>query len=485
MSVKPLLIIPFIAIINLTLINKSNAKTLYRTSLLYSLLQIVWLSFFLVSFNNFHEFQFAYEPGWMSSYGILSSWGSLIFMVDGISIVFIGLSAVLTPICILISWNSIEYLKKEFLICLFLILLLLMGVFSTMDLLGFYILFESTLIPMLLIIGIWGSREEKVKAAYYFFFYTLVGSLLMLIGIFKVYSLTGTTNYQDLVGINLPKNIQLWLFLGFFFSLSVKIPMFPFHIWLPQAHVEAPISGSILLAGILLKLGGYGFIRFSNPILPNASEFFSPIIISLSIVAIVLGALTTCRQTDIKRLIAYSSVSHMGLVTLTIFSHSLEGLVASSATMLAHGLVSSGLFMTSAVLYTRFHTRTIKYFKGLSVTMPILSTITFVLVLGNISFPTTLNFIAELLSLVTATNYSYVTGFCVCIGIFLGTVYSLYMYNRIYFGSLTSYVVYSRDTSLFEFNSFVPLIVLTVVLGILPNILIEPITGSILINISL
>ena len=307
----------------------------------------------------------------------------------------------------------------------------------------------------------------------------------MLISIFKLYSIIGSTNYQTLITIDLPKNIQFWLFLGFFVSLSVKIPMIPFHIWLPQAHVEAPVAGSILLAGILLKLGGYGFIRFSFPLFPNASEYFSPIVIILSLVAIIYASFTTCRQTDIKRLIAYSSVAHMGLVTLALFTHSVEGLTASMAMMIAHGLVSSGLFMTSAVVYVRHHTRAIRYYKGLTTTMPIFSSISIILILANIGFPLTFNFIAELFSIVAAFSYSYLVGLLSCVEALLSTVYALYYYNRIYFGVLSPHLIYSREMLIFEFHSFFPLILLTVILGVFPSFIFKFLFTSSCINISL
>lgn len=485
MNVNTLFIIPLIAITNLLFISRKNKEKLDNISLIWSLIQMLIFSIFYLIYYKRYEFQFISYTKWLNDQNSIFSWGNVIFSCDGLSLFFIGLSVLLLPICILISKMVINHLKKEFLISLFFILVFLIGVFTIMDLLGFYILFEAILIPMFLIIGIWGSREEKIKAAYYFFFYTLIGSLLMLLSIFKIYSITGTTNYYTLLILELPSNLQFWLFIGFFSSLAVKIPMFPAHIWLPQAHVEAPISGSILLAGILLKLGGYGFLRFTIPLLPLASEFFSPLIISLSILAIIFGAFTTCRQTDIKRLIAYSSVSHMGLVTLALFIHNLEGLIASILMMLAHGLISSGLFMTSAILYTRHHTRAIRYFRGLTSIMPILSTITLVLILGNISFPMTLNFIAEFFSLMVAFNYSHISGIGVCIGIILGTLYSLYLYNRIYFGFLSKSLISTRDLYSYELNSFLPLIILTLILGILPNILIDILLSSSLINISL
>ena len=463
---------------------KVSNENLNKVSLFWSLLILLINSFLLVIFCKNSNFQIFNKYLWITKPYILN-WGNILITVDGISVFFITLSVLLIPICILMSWNAIKNLKREFLISLFVILLLLIGVFSIMDIIGFYILFEAILIPMFLIIGVWGSREEKIKAAFYFFFYTLVGSLLMLLSIFKIYSLTGTTNYLNLVTIELPSSVQFWLFIGFFFSLSVKIPMVPFHLWLPQAHVEAPVSGSILLAGILLKLGGYGFLRFGYPLFPIASEYFSPFIIMISLIAIIYASFTTCRQTDIKRLIAYSSISHMGLVTLSIFCHSKEGVIASIIMMVAHGLVSSGLFMTSAVLYVRHHSRAIRYFKGIVTTMPIFSLITLVLILANIGFPLTLNFIAEFLSILTAFSFSKFTGILCCIGALISTVYALYFYNRVYFGTLSAHLKYSREILEFEFQAFLPLIFITVLLGLFPNIVLEFIIPGSLINISL
>ena len=434
---------------------------------------------------NWPSFHHTEKWSWFSSGDISISWGTLIFGVDGVSVFLIGLSILLIPICIIMSWRAINFMKKEFLLSLYIILILLIGVFSILDVLGFYILFEGILIPMFIVIGVWGSREEKVKAAFYFFFYTLIGSLLMLVSIFKIYSIYGTTNYLTLVSCEIPAHLQFWLFVGFFCSLAVKIPMIPTHIWLPQAHVEAPIAGSVLLAGILLKLGGYGFIRFAYPLFPIASEFTAPFIILLSIIAIIYASFTTCRQTDIKRLIAYSSVAHMGLVTLALFTHSFEGLIASMIMMLAHGLVSSGLFMTSAVVYVRHHSRAIRYFRGITSVMPIFSSLTLILILANIGFPLTFNFIAEFLAILAALNYSYLVGGLSCIGALLSVVYALYFYNRIYFGQLSPHLSRARDINDFEFQGFLPLIALTLVLGVLPNFILTLLNSGAYYNISL
>ena len=473
-----------ISILVIACIPRVSFNLLNSVGLLLSLIILIFNSLFLLLYNKLVNFQIINSYSWLMLNKVLN-WGDIILTVDGISIFFITLSIMLIPICLIMSWNAIDNLKKEFIISLFVILLLLIMVFTIMDIIGFYILFEAILIPMFLMIGIWGSREEKIKAAFYFFFYTLIGSLLMLICIFKLYSLVGTTNYLNLINIEIPSSMQFWLFIGFFASFSVKIPMVPVHIWLPQAHVEAPVAGSVLLAGILLKLGGYGFIRFGFPLFPIASEYLSPIVIVLSLVAIVYASFTTCRQTDIKRLIAYSSVSHMGLVTLAIFCHSKEGIIASIVMMIAHGLVSSGLFMGSAVLYVRHHSRAIKYFRGVVITMPLFSILTLILILANIGFPLTFNFIAEFLSILTAFNYSKIVGILTCLGALMSTVYALYFYNRVYFGSLSPHLRNSREMLEFEFQAFLPLVLLTLVLGLFPNIILEFLIASSFINISL
>ena len=475
--------IVFIAFFLLLIINRNKITEIKKRSLSISFLFCVLFIFLLIYYSEFYQYQFFFNINWF--YQINLGWSKLNFMIDGISLFFIGLSILLIPICLLVSWEVIQKFNKEFVLFLFLILIILIGVFTTMDILVFYIFFEATLIPMFLLIGIWGSREEKVKAAFYFFFYTLAGSLLMLYTIFKLYIVTGSTNLQVLNYIEIPSNLQFWFFIAFSISLAVKIPMIPVHIWLPQAHVEAPLAGSVLLAGILLKLGGYGFIRFIFPLFPIASEYFSPFMITLSLIAIIYGGFTTCRQSDIKRLIAYSSVSHMGLVTLSIFCHSLEGLFASVLMMLAHGLTSSGLFMSSGILYSRFHTRIIKYFKGLTMVMPILSSITFVLILSNIGFPLTFNFIAEFFSILVAFKYSWIVGLLSSLGVFISSVYALYLFNRVYFGVLSYYILNPRQISNFEFNSFIPLVFFIIILGIYPNYIFNIMLLSTYLNISM
>nr|YP_010890106.1 NADH dehydrogenase subunit 4 [Craseoa lathetica]WJJ70142.1 NADH dehydrogenase subunit 4 [Craseoa lathetica] len=445
----------------------------------FSFLFLFIILFIFLFFNTNVHFQFLTTFLWSPN------WGYITFSLDGISLFFIILSTLLVPLCILVSWESITIFTKEFYSLLFILWLLLILIFITLDLLIFYILFETILIPMFLLIGIWGTREEKSKAAYYFFFYTLVGSLLLLLSIFKIYSLTGTTHYLLLITLELPIHYQFWFFLSFIFSFAIKIPMIPVHLWLPQAHVEAPLTGSVLLAGILLKLGGYGFIRFLYPLFPLGFNYFTPFLLLLSLIAIIYGGLTTCRQNDMKRLIAYSSISHMGLVTLTIFTHSLEGLYSSIIMMLAHGLISAGLFIIVGLLYIRFHTRTIRYIKGIVLFMPLLSLISLILILSNSGFPLTLNFIAELFSLLSAFNYSYSLGCLTSLGVLITTFYSFYFFNRLFFGNISSYIIFPRDLNYSEVSTLSPLLVLTLILGLVPSILFNPLYLSCWLNITL
>nr|YP_004123488.1 NADH dehydrogenase subunit 4 [Halisarca harmelini]ADT81739.1 NADH dehydrogenase subunit 4 [Halisarca harmelini] len=468
-------LLPIIGIILLIKTPRNDGEKLKRIGLEWSLLTftatiLLWASFDGGSFQTINLFS------WILN--LMTSSVNIVFAVDGISVFFLVLTGLLIPICVLISWNSIKYLIKEFLLCLFFIEVLLMGVFTVLDLVGFYILFEGILIPMFLIIGIWGSREEKVQAAYYFFFYTFIGSVFMLLGIFVLYSLSGSTDYQTLCCLQFENSVQYFVFGGFFFSLAVKIPKIPFHIWLPQAHVEAPVAGSVILAGVLLKLGGYGFIRFSWPLLPDASEFFSPLIQTLSVLAVIYGSLTTCRQVDLKRIIAYSSIAHMGLVTLGIFSHTLYGLMAAIYLMLAHGLVSSALFIIVTFLYERHSTRLIKYYRGMTITMPIFSALMLLFILANIGIPLSCNFVGEFLSLFSAFEYSFVVGVLASLGMVLSGGYSMYLYNRVCFGVPSKYLSFSRDLTRREVFSLFPLVFLTYLLGVFPSIITDVIKSS-------
>lgn len=398
------------------------------------------------------------------------SWlgSSVLFGLDGTSYLFILLSSLLTVLCILVSWASVVYLVYEFLACLLVLQLLLLVLFTAWDLLIFYIFFEGLLIPMVLIIGVWGLREEKVRAAYYFFFYTFAGSVCFLLSLLGIQAFAGTTDYIALSCLTLPVSSECIWFLGIFIGLSVKIPLFPFHIWLPQAHVEAPTAGSVMLAGILLKVGGYGLLRFSWPLFPLASEYFTPLIMVLSVLSMVYAGLVSCRQADLKRIIAYSSVSHMGLVTASLFSHQVTGFHAATFLMLAHGLTSSSLFILIGFLYSRYRSRLITNFRGLALTMPVFSSLFLASLLANCSLPTTANFIGEFLSLYCVLNYSPSVCVFSLIGAFLSVVYSICLFNRVCFGSPAGAMSFGRDLNRLELFSVSPLIFLNFFLGIFP-----------------
>lgn len=389
------------------------------------------------------------------------------FGLDGISIFFILLTTLLIFLSVLFIWN--EVFLKEYLICLFLIEILLLLVFSVLDLLLFYIFFEAILIPMYFIIGVWGSRERKLRAVYLLVYYTLFGSILMLLGILYIYSITGTLNLEYLLTCHFSFNQQYWLWLAFFLSFASKIPLFPFHIWLPEAHVEAPTVGSVLLAGILLKLGVFGFLRFSLALFPQASFYFSPLIYILSVCGIIYASLSAIRQTDFKRIIAYSSVSHMNLVTLGLFSFNVIGLEGAVIQSISHGFVSSAMFFMIGILYDRYHSRLLYYYGGLVHTMPIYSGLFLTFTMANIALPGTSSFVGEFLVLLGVFKVNILAALFGAIGIILCGAYSLWLYNRLVFGNFKiSYTSSFKDLDLREISILLPLLCLVFLMGIYP-----------------
>ncbi len=393
--------------------------------------------------------------------------------LDGISVCFLVLTLFIFPLCFLAAW-PIKKNPIALVIYLVSIELLLILTFISTDLLLFYICFESILIPMFLIIGEWGSRSRKNKAAYYFFLYTLFGSLFMLFGIFYLYLITRSTNFTVILNTQYTFIQQVILFICFFMAFSAKIPMFPFHIWLPEAHVEAPTIGSVLLASLLLKLGGYGFLRFLLPMFPAASKFFGPLLSVLCVLSIVYASLTTLRQIDMKRIIAYSSIAHMNVIVLGLFSNTQQGLEGAIYLMIAHGVVSSALFFCVGVLYDKYHTRLLKYYGGLTQTMPLFAVLFFIFSLANMSFPGTSNFIGELLILTGVLQSNFVVMVFASSGIILSAAYSIWLFNRVAFGTLKlKYLKNFKDITLLDFMVLWPLVVFMIILGLNSNIILD------------
>ena len=372
--------------------------------------------------------QFAEKLNWVADAGISYHLG-----IDGISLFFILLTTILTPLAILASWNSIQVRVREFMVAFLLMETFLLGVFCALDLILFYIFFEGVLIPMFLIIGIWGG-ERRTYACFKFFLYTFSGSILMLVAILSIYTMAGSMDLNIIRDFVFPLVTQKWLWLAFFAAFAVKIPMWPFHTWLPDAHVEAPTAGSVMLAGVLLKIGAYGFLRFSIPLFPSATVAFTPFIMTLSCIAIIYAALVALVQTDMKKLVAYSSIAHMGFVTLGIFTLNLEGLTGAMIQIVSHGIVSAALFLCVGVLYDRLHTRDIDRYGGLSIYMPVYAALFMVFTLASAGLPGTSGFVGEFLVLVGAFPRHTLFGTVAASGMVLSAAYALWLYRRLIFG---------------------------------------------------
>jgi NADH-quinone oxidoreductase subunit M len=388
--------------------------------------------------------------------------------IDGISMLFMLLTTLLTPLCVLASWENITVRVKEFMISFLVLETFMIGMFCALDLVVFYIFFEAVLIPMFLIIGIWGG-PRRVYASFKFFLYTLAGSVLMLLAIMAMYFDAGTTDIQGLMVHRFPAELQTWLWLAFFASFAVKIPMWPVHTWLPDAHVEAPTAGSVILAAVLLKFGGYGLLRFSLPMFPEASVMFTPLIYTLSIIAVIYTSLVALAQEDMKKLIAYSSVAHMGFVTIGAFTLTVQGIEGAIFVMLAHGVISAALFLIVGVVYDRIHSREIAAYGGLVHRMPGYSLIFMIFMLGSVGLPGTAGFVGEFLVLVGAFKANTWVAALAATGLILGAAYMLYLYRRVIFGSLTKDSLAAiKDMSLREVAIFAPLIVLVILMGVYP-----------------
>ena len=451
-----------------------NARNIaLSTSLIVFVLSIaLWVEFD----PSTPAFQFVERARWVSIGGFTINYH---LGIDGISLFFILLSTLLTVLCVLSSWNSVQVQVKEYMISFLVLETMMVGIFSALDFFLFYVFFEGVLIPMFLIIGIWGG-PRRVYSAFKFFLYTLLGSVLSLLAIIAVYVQTGSSDIEVALAHHFPPDLQKWLWLAFFASFAVKVPMWPVHTWLPDAHVEAPTAGSVILAGVLLKLGGYGFIRFSLPMFPAASAYFTPLVFALSAIAIIYTSFVALAQTDMKKLIAYSSVAHMGLVTMGLFALTSEAVQGAVIQMLSHGLVSAALFLVVGVVYDRLHTRDIDRYGGLVERMPVYAFVFMCFMLASIGLPGTSGFVGEFLILLGTFRVSTLECFLAATALFLGAMYMLYLYRRVIFGTITRDDLRGMtDLSLREKIVFAPLLILVLWMGIYPSSFLVPIRTSV------
>jgi len=420
-------------------------------------------------------FQFEEKVAWVPALNIGYHVG-----IDGISLFFVLLSTLLTPICILASWESIKVRVREYMIAFLVLETFMVGMFCALDLALFYIFFEGVLIPMFLIIGVWGGKR-RVYAAFKFFLYTLLGSVLMLLAIIAIYGQVGTTDLPTVMEkLDLPFTWQCWLWLAFFASFAVKVPMWPVHTWLPDAHVEAPTAGSVILAGVLLKMGGYGFLRFSIPLFPEATQYFAPMVFALSIVAVIYTSLVALVQEDMKKLIAYSSVAHMGFVTIGAFVMNMQGVQGSIFQMLSHGIVSAALFLCVGVVYDRMHTREIAAYGGLVHRMPRYAFTFLFFTLASVGLPGLSGFVGEFLVLLGAFKANTWVAFLASTSLILGAAYALWLYRKIVFGELTKDSLKGiLDMNGREIAIFLPLVLLTIWMGVYPNSFLDPMAPAV------
>ncbi|MFT6332650.1 MAG: NADH-quinone oxidoreductase subunit M [Lentimonas sp.] len=450
---------------------QNSNRNIFALSIFISIITFIASIALTFAFNKDTEgFQFREIVAFLSDSQIKYRLG-----IDGISLLMILLTAFLTPICLLVSINSIKIRVKEYVICFLLLEGLVIGSFAATDLILFYVFFEAMLIPMFLIIGIWGGKN-RIYASFKFFLYTLFGSVLFLIAIIYIYNVTGTSDIiilKEKLSI-LDIGIQKWLFLAFFVSFAIKIPMFPFHTWLPDAHVQAPTAGSVILAGILIKLGAYGFLRFSLPFFPDASIFFTNAIFALSVIAIIYASIVALMQEDMKKMIAYSSVAHMGFITMGIFAMNMQGLQGAVVQMISHGLVSSALFLGVGVVYDRMHSREISDYGGLVNKMPKYAGFMMIFTMAAVGLPGTSGFVGEFLTIIGAFQVNKLIAILAAFGVVLGATYMLWLYARVIFGEIKNEKLNDiKDVNKMEFFVLLSIALLVIIIGIYPNILLE------------
>lgn len=471
-----LLIIPILGILALSPMQEGSAAfgvkntnsrmkqiALFVTLLNFVVSLVMWGEFD----SNSSEYQFTTEFNQVS-------FCHLHIGIDGLSLYFVLLTTFTMPICILASWDNVQHNLKYFLVAFLLVETLLIALFVVLDLLLFYVFFESVLVPLFLIVGIWGASETRIRASFLLFLYTLFGSLFMLLAFLVIIYNVGTSDLQMISLTDISFESQKILWLAIFLSFAIKTPLVPFHMWLPRAHVEAPLAGSIVLAGLILKLAVYGFLRILIPLLPEATSYFSPLVQTIAVITLVYSSLTTLRQTDFKCLVAYSSIAHMSVVVAGVFSNTIQGIEGGLMLSIAHGFVSPALFMlVGGVLYDRYHTRVIRYYRGMTSYMPIFAVLFFVFTVANMGTPSTANWIGEFLALNGTFMRSPVVGLLMSTGIVFSAGYSIWLFNRICFGAYSPYLAYTQDVTRREYMVLLSLLIPTFVFGIWPNVILN------------
>ena len=458
--------LPLVGVVLLLLTNENGPfgrRNILNVSLLTTVFTFIVSLFIWIGFDNSNPgFQMIEKHNW---FGTIAAYH---LGVDGISMLFVILTTFLMPFCVLASWDSVQKRLKEYMIAFLLLEVVMIGVFVALDTVLFYVFFEATLIPMFIIIGVWGGKD-RVYASYKFFLYTLLGSVLTMLAIMAMYWQAGTTDMTELLKHGFPAGMQTWLWLACFAAFAVKMPMWPVHTWLPDAHVQAPTAGSVILAGVMLKLGGYGFIRFSLSMFPLASEHFAPFVFTLSVLAIIYTSLVAMMQEDIKKLIAYSSVAHMGYVTMGIFAANVQGLQGAIFQMLSHGIVSSALFLCVGVVYDRLHTREIAAYGGLVNNMPKYAVAFMVFTMANVGLPGTSGFVGEFLTIIGVFRANTWVALFAATGVILSASYALWLYRRVIFGALEKESLKAMlDLNTREKVILYPLVVLTIFFGVYP-----------------
>jgi NADH-quinone oxidoreductase subunit M len=438
---------------------QSRFVALWTTLFTFVLSLLIWIGFE----NGTANFQFVERYDWLPQYRISYHMG-----VDGISMLFVILATFLTPLCILASWHAIEKMVREYMIAFLVLETMMVGMFCAMDMVLFYVFFEGVLIPMFLIIGVWGGGR-RIYSAFKLFLYTLAGSVLLLVALLAMYFQVGTTDIPTLMSFKFSREMQYWLWLGMFASFAVKVPMWPVHTWLPDAHVDAPTAGSVILAGVLLKMGGYGFLRFSLPMLPEASAYFAPLVFTLSLIAVIYTSLVALVQNDMKKMIAYSSVAHMGFVTIGVFAATQQAVEGAIFQMLSHGVVSGALFLCVGIIYDRLHTREIDRYGGLVNNMPKYAFAFMVFMLASVGLPGTAGFVGEFLILTGTFQVNTWVALLAATGVILGATYMLYLYRRVVYGELTKDDVKAMlDLDKREMAILAPILVVVMWMGVYP-----------------